>query len=55
MEAVGEKRGNAHALVDTLAEPLAVVEAVCNSRGAAHALVNTVADTLPEEEAVGDT
>ena len=52
-------RGDAHALVDTLADTLAQVEAVTlgDIRGDAHALVDSLHETLAEVEAMklGDT
>ena len=47
---LGDARGSAYALVDTLAETLEVVEAVGDTRSHSHALVETLADTLAEIE-----
>ena len=47
---LGDTGGDAHALVDTPADKLAVVEAVGDTPGDAHALVETLADTLAENE-----
>ena len=56
MEAVttSDKRGDAHTLVETLANTLAEVEAVTllDTWGDAQALVDTLADTLEAVEAV---
>ena len=43
VESVGEKRGNAHAVVDTLGDTLEVKESVGETSGDAHALVETLA------------
>ena len=53
---VGDTRGDALALVETLAETLAEMEAktLGESKGNASALVNTVTETLAEVEAVRD-
>ena len=45
VEAVGDKRGYAHGLLNTLADTLAEEEALGDKRGDAHALFNTLADT----------
>ena len=59
MEAVVDTLGDAHALIDILADMLAVVETVTlgDSWGDAHALFYTLAETLAEMEAktLGDT
>ena len=47
---LGDERGSAHGLVDTLTETLAVVEAVGDTRSDSHALVESLADTLAEME-----
>ena len=39
VEAVGDTRGDGHALVDTLTDTLAEMEVVGNTRGDAYALV----------------
>ena len=39
VEAVGDTRGDEHALVDTLTDTLAEMEVVGNTRGDAYALV----------------
>ena len=38
---LGDAQGDAHELLDTLADTLTEVEAVGNTRGNAHALVDT--------------
>ena len=57
VESVGDKRGDAHAVVDTLSETLAVMEAVGESSSDAHALLESLADSLEEMKAktLGDT
>ena len=52
---LGDTRGDAHALVEPLAESLAEMEAVGDTRDDAQALVNTLAETLLEVEIVGET
>ena len=54
VEAVGDSRRNAHALVDNLADTLAEVEAVTQDHvlGDGHALVVTLEDTLAEVNAL---
>ena len=52
MEAQGNKRGNANALLNSLADTLAEEEALGDTRGDAHALVDNLAETLAEVEAV---
>ena len=48
---LGDTWGYTHALVDTLADTLAVVKAVGDTPGDAHALLKTLAETLAEMEA----
>ena len=57
VEAVGDTRDDARALVVTLANKLAKNKAMTlgATRGYAHELVDTLADMLEEEESVGDT
>ena len=51
---LGERRGDAQALVNTVADTLAVFEAVTlgDRRGDAQALIDTLADALAEVESV---
>ena len=57
VEEVGDTPGNAHTLLETLAETFAEMEAktLGKNRGDASALVNNLTETLAEVEAVGDT
>ena len=52
VEAEGDTRGDRRALVDTVADTLAVVEAIGETPGDERALVDTLADTLTLVQAV---
>ena len=53
VKAVGDANGDAHALVDNLADPVPEVDAVKlgDKRGDAHPLVYTLVDTVADKEA----